>query len=253
MGEKLTSKVFLDNIQDEDRVHIVDRSDLSGGAEGTSKQMKYSLIRGSLFPIYNKKWVIFGDSFSISLTNGYPKYVLEKTGMTGAVTNGVSGDRVSQQLDDLDTLLLGDPNYFDAFDICSLFIGVNDYTANTILGTVNDTSASLTYAGYLMDFIETVLSAKETISLFIITFPEGNSGSVPYKGANVNGDFITDFRDIIIGVGLKYSVKVINVYAKCQFNLQTIPVLTGDGLHPSDEGQVILGDIIANEFISYHR
>ena len=96
---------------------------------------------------------MFGDSFSNDLGGDYPYYVIQKTGMTGTVTNAVSGDKIIDQLNDLDTILAGTPGYFNSFDICSLHIGVNDYAADTALGAVTDTAASATFAGYLMDFI----------------------------------------------------------------------------------------------------
>lgn len=267
MGKRIWQLDELSSLADDDKSVVLDESDKTGGAEGTSKFIEESTRRDyyknyfdTLYEplaggstISNKKWTIFGDSFSNDIGADYPYYVIQKTGMTGTVTNAVSGDKILDQLNDLDTILAGTPAYFNAYDICSLHIGINDYAADTDLGAITDTAASATYAGYLMDFIETVLSSKEDIQLYIMSFPDANGGGVTYEAANGNGDTVKDFRDLIKAVCEKYGVKFIDLWATCQFNLQTISSLTSDGLHPNATGGNILGDIVANSFISYNR
>ena len=74
-----------------------------------------------------KKWVIFGDSTSNSLTSDYPLTVIANLGFTGSVTHGVSNETIFDQITRLDTLISGDADYFLDFNICSLFIGYNDF------------------------------------------------------------------------------------------------------------------------------
>ena len=268
MGKRLTQLDELTSIADADKSAVLDASDLSGGADGTTKYITetnrrnyYKTYFDTLYEplnegttISNKKWTIFGDSFSDTLGTGdYPYYVIQKTGMTDTVTNAVSGNKIDAQLTVLDGILSGTPAYFNAYDICSLHVGVNDYANNTTLGAVTDTAASATFAGYLMDFIETVLSAKEEIQLYIMTFPEGNSVAVPYRTANTNGDTVEDFRNLIIAVCEKYAVPYIDLWAKSQFNLQTLGTYSNDDLHPNAVGCEKIANVVADAFISYNR
>ena len=269
MGQQINERPLQTSTPaDGDLFYTKDISDLTAGANGTSKRFTWLNLKTWLksyfdtlyeplnagTTISNKVWTIFGDSFSDSLGTGdYPYYVIQKTGMQNTDTNAVSGNKIDAQLAVLDALIAGTPTYFNTYDICSLLVGVNDYANDTTLGAVTDTAASATFAGYLMDFIETVLTTKPTIQLYIMTFPEGNSAAVPYRTANGNGNTVEDFRDLIVAVCEKYAVPCIDLWAKSQFNLQTFSTYTTDNLHPDAAGSEKLANIIADAFISYNR
>jgi len=262
MGEKLTSKEEIGNIQDDDRIHIVDRSDLASGAAGTSKQSKWSLFKSTLKTYFDgiytsangtwstKKWSVWGDSFSDGLGTDYIAEVDAALGLTGTDVRGVGGDKVSDQLADLNTLLGSSPNHFVNYDVVSLLVGVNDYAVDTPLGASTDTTATATYAGYLKNFIETLLTAAPDIQFYIMTPPPGDNLSVPYETANGAGWTLSDLSILIGKICGLYSIQCIDLYSFSQFNLQTIPTYTSDGLHPNAKGAEVLGNIIANAFVS---
>ncbi len=204
----------------------------------------------SFSTIKDKKWVIFGDSFSYTLASGYPYYVIQKTGMTGTVTHGVSGHRWDNQKTVLDGLIAGNANYFDDFDIVSILLGANDFAGNWALGTFYSAKTDANVAGYIKYFIETILTSNPNIKLYIMTSTEGNGMGVTYKAANSLGWTLNDLSVLIGQIAAYYSVEVIDLYSLSEFNLLTIPTYTSDNLHPNAVGAEKLATIIANSFSS---
>ena len=197
-----------------------------------------------------KKWVIFGDSFTNSLVDDYPKEVIDILGLTGTVTHSVGGDKLSDQIVDLEALISGDANYFDDFDIVSLHIGVNDYASSIALGDLDDTSADATFIGQLKDFIEIVLTSNPSIEIYVITPTEANSVAVPYKTVNTANYKLEELAQIMVKVAAQMGAKSIDLNSIAQFNLQTISTYTIDDLHPSQAGQDVIAPIIADAFIN---
>jgi hypothetical protein len=201
---------------------------------------------------YWKKWVIFGDSFSAT-SNHYYGRVDTLLHLTGTVTNGVSGNRFYQQSAKLDSILSANPTYFNSFNIASILLGVNDFAASDSLGTVNDSSNRTTCAGYLKHMIESILSANPNIELYVMTPPEANGAGVLYHATNSAGWTLTDLEVLISQICANYGVQCIDLHALANFNLQTIPTLTSDGLHPNYYGSIVLGNIIAQAFAGHNN
>jgi lysophospholipase L1-like esterase len=205
-------------------------------------------ILGQIYPV-TKKWVIFGDSFSEGDTR-YWGVVRDKLELTGIVTQAVSGNTISQQSTKLDSILTATPTYFNAFNICSILIGINDFAGSTTLGNYSDTAGQATYAGYMRHMIESILTANPKIELYIMTPPEADGAGVAYKATNSAGWTVKQMSELIKQICNDYSVQVIDLYNLVQFNEFTIPTLTEDGLHPNSEGAKFLGNIIANAFVN---
>lgn len=197
-------------------------------------------------------WAVFGDSFSTSLTGDYLKEVSEKMSLTNAniSINAVAGNTIFAQVDTLDNVLSNDPNYFDDKDIVSFLIGANDYAQNSVLGTVADTANAPTFAGQMKYFIETVLTAKPSVKLFIMTPTKANGSAVFYTTANTAGWKLEDLANLVVAICKDYSVPCIDLYSNAGFNLQTIDSLTVDGLHPSLKGRIKISDIVVSAFES---
>jgi hypothetical protein len=205
--------------------------------------------------IKDKKWVIFGDSFSTTPGLYYGR-VDSLLGLTGTVTNAVSGNRYFQQSAKLDSIISVNPNYFKSFDIASILLGVNDYALRSTIGTFNDTANSPTVAGYLKNMIEKILISNPYIKLYVMTPPNANGAGVDYKGTNPpqtgvpgSGWSFKNLENLILQITSYYGIQSIDLYNMAQFNLKTIPYYTNDGLHPNYYGSIILAKIIANAFL----
>lgn len=195
------------------------------------------------------KWVIFGDSFSDSLTGDYPANVIANLMLTGTVTNAVAGNKISDQVAVLNTLLIN-PAYLNSFNILSLLIGVNDFAQNTPIGTRTDPAGTANFAGYLKQFIQTAQAANPDIRIFLMTPPEANGAGVTYRAANSAGWTLRQLSVLISQIGSDYAIPVIDLYSLSEFNLYTIPTYTVDGLHPSTTGRAVIGKVVSEAFSS---
>ena len=220
----------------------------------TGAQLLSDIGAGYVANPSSKKWVLFGDSFSDDVNGEYCAVVTAKLGLTGTVTQAVAGHTMDLQLGVLNTILAGTPTYFNAFDIVTLLVGVNDYASNYDLGNRTDLSSASTYAGYLKKFIETLLTAKPSIELYVMTPPEGNSALVPYKALNAATTpwTLKQMSVLISQICSDYGVRCIDLYSLLQFNLQTFATLTSDNLHPNGAGAILLGNLVADAFVSNH-
>jgi lysophospholipase L1-like esterase len=199
--------------------------------------------------IANKKWVIFGDSFSEGLTTQWPKYVIDRLKFTGTVTNAKGGNGISEQLDTLDVRLVATPTYLDGFNILTLFIGINDYTGGMPIGKLSDVAGTATFTGYLKDFIETVYTNNPDIELYIMTNTQAYK--VIYSGRNGLGYNLEDLAIRISQVCDLYGVSCIDVYHLIGLNPQTFTTLLGsDSLHPSVTGYKAIARLVSEAFIN---
>jgi len=201
-----------------------------------------------------KRWVIFGDSFSNDLVNDYVGTVKDNLDMT-AVTYAVSGDVSSGQLAVLKAQILANAAFLNNFDIISLHIGVNDQSNGTIpLGSVNSVIGDGSVSANIKEFIQVALTANPIIKIFIITPPEadgGTSGRTYKSHVGFGGWSLEMLSSTISSICKYYSVQCVDLYSLSQFNLQTIPTLTSDGIHPSfPVGTKWVGDIVSRAFTS---
>lgn len=199
----------------------------------------------------NKKWVLFGDSISNTLVDpDYPFYTIQKLGLTGTVTNAVAGNVSGQQLTILQNLLSTNPNYFNDFDIATLLVGVNDWATNVPLGGRNSSSSDNNYAGHVKKIIELILAAKPTLRLYVMT-PFEIYYADPINGPiNSEGYTLRDMSVLVSQICSDYSVQCIDLYSTVQINKITIPSLLSDGIHPNSAGAKIIGDLVADAFLS---
>lgn len=217
----------------------------SSNVTGNSYAANFSNLSG-------KRWVIFGDSFSNDTTYDYVATVKNNLGLI-ATTNAVAGAQIADMVDTLDARIAANFAYLNLFDIISLHVGVNDFANGSIpLGTINSTVGDGSYAGQLMYFIQTALSNNPSIKMYIITPPEANGAGVAYHGTNSPAGWTLNELSQLIGqICAKYSVQCIDLYALSNLNLQTIPTLLGDGLHPSyPVGTTYMGNIVAQSFLT---
>lgn len=299
--QKLTDKGSLSSFDDNDLIHVVDVSDTTSSAEGTSKKGLWSLFKSTLktyfdtiyFNLniagqinsetektntdpadvvviedsedsYNKKkvkienldksaykdatWCVFGDSTVNSLTGDWIGVALDSLGVkdSNVTINAVAGDRIDQQLADLDTLLAGDANYMQSFDYCSLSVGVNDHSQSQTLGTINDTSSDATVIGYFKDFIEKIYTSNPEIKLYVTTPLKYENSVFGWFGVNYDFWTLSDLANSIAKICSQYSTSCVDLYNISSFNELTGSTLSDDvnPLHPNATGKVIVG----NEF-----
>ena len=195
----------------------------------------------------SKKLVWFGDSQVNSTTGDYVADVISELGVTGTVTHADGGDDLTDQIVVLDALISGDANYFDAFDIVLLHIGVNDFNYDNPLGDLDDASTDATFIGELKDFIETVLTSNPEVEIYLITPPETDTVGLPYKSQNANFDTLEYFAEAMVKVAAQKSVFSIDLNAISGMNDVTMSAYSSDDLHINTTfGKAKVGRIVSD-------
>jgi len=220
----------------------------------TFSDLKYAtpaMISDSLQRLKGQTLMAWGNS----LTEGalYTAAVSNITGVT-IVNKGVSGDRIVDLNTRLDSELTANPNLFDDVEYALIEIGTNDYHYHTYpkLGELYDTpdSTAPTFASGLKWAIEKILTANNTIKLFLVTPNEQDYVLFPYKFYNMSGWNLNDMAVLISRIGLLYSVPVIDLYNESGFNEYNITDYTSDGVHYNTTGAERVGKIIASHLVS---
>lgn len=224
----------------------------TGGYTTRARLKQYGdSLGGSMGSLNGQNWIIYGDSYSDNLSLDYPGRVRDRLGLN-TTTKAVAGARIYTMVDTLKNNLIANPTLFQSFDIFSLHIGVNDFAASDRpLGDINSAVEADNIAGQLKYFIETVLTNNPMIKMFIITPPEADGGGVAYQSTNSQGWTLRDMSLLYSQICALYSVQCIDLYNLSQLNLETIPTMLPDGLHPGfPEGRNFMGDIVAQSFLS---
>ncbi len=114
-------------------------------------------------------------------------------------------------------------------DIISLLGGVNDYSANAKLGTI-DSEDETEIFGALNRIVSRLKEKYNGKFIFIMTPLK----CISKTGKNSAGVELLDIVNAIKSVGNKYSIKVLDLYNECEFSNETDPD-NSDGLHPSQK------------------
>ncbi len=206
-----------------------------------------------LTPLTGKKIVYDGDSIAESRLayavngGGYAKLIADLT--TGIYDNqAVGGGRLTTRTDGKHSVVDNLANLPPDGDLYCFQGGINDYWANSTLGTYDKAD----FTGTLDT--DTVCGALETIFryalnnfvgkpvCFVITHKIQNTAYIE----NSNGDTFEDYRNAMVGICNKYSIPYYDAFTESSLNgwntAQNNAFLTAntdgtaDGCHPNEEG-----------------
>jgi lysophospholipase L1-like esterase len=203
-----------------------------------------------------KKWNAIGDSITAP-TDTYHKIISQNSGIS-AVNFGINGSRAAvlnkeNALDDI-ALVTRMATFNNNADLCTIYIGTNDWGDGIPLGVIDSTSNSDFY-GAMNNVITNILTNKPTIRLALITpmrrWLNGNGVEITndLTTTNKNGNYLREFVNAVVDLGEKYSLPVLNLYDNSGVNQLTHSTMLIDKLHPSTAGKVRLATIIEG-FIS---
>lgn len=187
-----------------------------------------------------KKWSAWGDS----ITEVEEMYLID----TGKNLNldydnrGVGGDTIAMINTRLATLLSSSPDYFDDYDIVTLFVGINDYFNNV---------AAVDFYNGIIAFINTILAKRPEIPIIVFTPLEADRVAFPYKTANTVPLYVKDYRDNSMAAANYLGIPVVDLWAKYPLNSTTSGSITTDGVHPYLEGRTMLGKLFTQELKQY--
>lgn len=215
----------------------------------------------SIYPWANKKITCLGDSITQG-DNGYGKLIdsyvpkLEKWLQTMPTNAGICGSKITYAENEAPASFVKRVSTIKNQDVVTIFGGVNDFLFGSPLGTMSDASDKITtFYGALKYIIITLATNNPDAKLMLIT-PMKTSKYT--KTFDENGNLIRnsvgstelDYVNAIKDVGNYYSIPVLDMYSKSNFNPYLPNQLgdnrfTADGLHPTAFGYERIAQQIA--------
>ena len=122
--------------------------------------------------------------------------------------------------------------------LVTIFGGVNDYLQNCNIGTIKDETNSTFYGACkeLVNKVKNKFTQAEIIWIIPLNMTNGVFDSNT-NGINNAGFTLDDYREAIINVCAMNNIKIIDVHEDSELQPNT---LSSDGLHPTQEGHVLL-------------
>lgn len=217
-------------------------------------------------PWINKKVTCLGDSITSGGGTADPtkaqSYVPELTNIIGtnATNAGVSGSLITSGIPNKPQSFAERVDSIQGQDVVTIFGGTNDFWFGAPLGKMGDTETN-TFYGALEYVIKELMKNNPVAKFMLITpmkiNPVGWDIDTPtYKedgSLNKNSAGFTelDYIEAIKNLGLKYSIPVLDMFAKSNYNPQIAQYVNADsfsveGIHPNAHGARRLAQTIGH-------
>ena len=208
-----------------------------------------------------KKINFLGDSITEGVgctdaTKTYHQLMKEKYGLSDARNYGIGGTRLAKQVKpsenarhDLDFPMRAAEMDKDA-DAIVIFGGTNDFGhGDAPIGTPSDRTPE-TFYGALHYLYTYLMTEYPSANIFVCTPLHRQTENNP----DMKGKILSDYADMIKEVARYYSLPVIDLFANYGVQPSIQPQrekFMPDGLHPNDNGHILLCERIANFILSY--
>ena len=217
-------------------------------------------------PWINKKVTCLGDSITSGGGTADPtkaqSYVPELTNIIGtnATNAGVSGSLITSGIPNKPKSFAERVDTIQSQDVVTIFGGTNDFWFGAPLGKMGDTETN-TFYGALEYVIKELMKNNPVAKFMLITpmkiNPVGWDINTPtYKedgSPNQNSAGFTelDYIEAIKNLGLKYSIPVLDMFAKSNYNPQLSEYVNPnsfsvEGVHPNIHGARRLAQTIGH-------
>ena len=200
---------------------------------------KYAKLKG-------KSWSILGDSLSAYNITPVPlkywNFVSDEAEGMELHHYGIEGQRIYH--------FTGRYQDMNESDIITVLGGINDYFANTTLGTIDDVSVGTFYGG--LNVLARGLKSKFPNSLIVFITPMKAKGeSDTSEGYNFKGTALKSYIQAIKDVCTAESLPCIDLYNLDIITWDNINARTYDGLHWEQKTYELVAQVLLNEFIKY--
>lgn len=125
------------------------------------------------------------------------------------------------------------------------FGGTNDFAQDLPVGTIDDTDPTTLY-GAMNVGIQSIYERNPKVSIYLVTpmwrarINDANSPVDVETTPNSAEIYLRDYVDAVIAIGKKYHLPVLDLYHEFPINQYNSTSLLADGLHPNDDGYVLL-------------
>ncbi len=243
--------------------------DLNDSPDKTKKinQMDKQILANNAYDFSDKTVVFIGDSITEGITssvdqNGnyvsYVTYVNSYLHFGNVLNHGMGGRMFAQYGGDELSLAMNFENVTNVnSDIIVVFAGVNDYLCtppNKHFGNVKDTMTTGNFCGAVRYFMKQLKEYYGDREIFFVTMydinKKPNCTYVDFNGQPTLGDFMAAERQL----AEEFGFNVIELYDTGFMDCSTKEAsdyYLSDGLHPKDNGSIVLGEHIAAELSLY--
>lgn len=243
--------------------------DLKNSKDKTSKinQMDRQILANNAFDFSKKNVVFIGDSITEGITsavdmNGkrisYVTYADSYLHFNKTLNHGIGGRMFSVYGDEALSLAMNFGNVTNVnSDIIVVFAGVNDYLstpANKRFGDVNDKLSTAGYCGAVRHFMKQLKEYYGDRDIFFVTM-YNVSKKAECNYSDVKGQpTLNDYMEVQRKLADEFEFNIIELYnigfMDCT-DKESADFYLRDGLHPKDNGNIVLGEHIAAELSLY--
>lgn len=200
---------------------------------------------------YGKTWNCLGDSitYGVNTAKRYFEFVNDELLFAKVNNYGVGGSAITKGLTEIEDFVTRANNMVVA-DLITVFGGTNDFGQGGELGELCDTTQT-TFYGALDTLIKLLINKFPTSKIVFLT-PIHRNGSVTTYTPNSKGYTLPQYIKAIKEVCEKYSIQVIDLFAKSglcpeiEIN-KTTYFTSADGTHPTVAGHKKMSEIIISE------
>lgn len=243
--------------------------DLKNTKDKTAKinQMDRQILANNAYDFSQKNIVFIGDSITEGITSAvdirgnrisYVSYVDSYLHFNRVLNHGIGGRLFSVYGGEELSLAMN----FDQVtnvdsDIIVVFAGINDYLAtlpNKRFGDVNNKMSTAGYCGSVRQFMKQLKEYYGDRDIFFVTM-YNNTKKSECTYSDVEGQpTLNDYMEVQRKLADEFGFNVIELYnigfMDCT-DKETSDFYLRDGLHPKDNGNIVLGEHIAAELSLY--
>lgn len=242
---------------------------LKNSKDKTTKinQMDRQILANNAYDFSKKNIVFIGDSITEGITSAiddqgnrisYVTYAESYLHFNRTLNHGLGGRMFTAYGDEELSLAMNFGNVTNVdSDIIVVFAGVNDYLstpANKRFGDVNDTMSTAGYCGAVRHFMKQLQEYYSDRDIFFVTMYNVSKKSecnyTDVKGQPTLGDYMEVQRQLAEEFGFNI-IELYDIGFMDCTDKESADFYLRDGLHPKDNGNIVLGEHIAAELSLY--
>jgi lysophospholipase L1-like esterase len=231
-------------------------------------QMDRQILANNSYDFSKKRIVFIGDSITEGILGAvttdnkyisYPDYVQSYLHFKKFLNHGTGGMMFSDYGGEEMSLDYNFDNVTNIdSDIIVVFAGVNDYLSapdNKRFGNIKDTTSTAGYCGAVRSFMKKLQNNYSDKDVFFVLMYDVRPESAPNYSDVTKELELNDYLEVQRQLAKEYGFNVIDLYSigymDCTDSASEEYFLN-DALHPSDTGNIMLGEHIAAELSLYY-
>ncbi len=225
--------------------------------ESTKQPMKAIYFGDSIMAQDGKAYGYGSAQYNLDhlglICRGYPTLLKERLGIENLGNYAVGGHDIRAQRD---VMLNTD---ISGADLIVIAVGVNDFSSGTPIGKLPmsfDRNHDETFIGRYCAALDSIFTRNPLVKVALVTplhrdtMKRINPGPKNAIDVRVGGNVLLDFVQAIRDVGQFYACSVVDLYAESGLNRFNLPLLTFEGVHPTNVGYEFLFPVFERKLSS---